>query len=143
MHNHARPPTLIGALLAVSFVLGGALAAQSRYGVPRTPWGDPDLQGVWPGTGMMGVPLERPANLGEKSQLTDDELAARAAQARRQAAQDDEEFVAPRPTAEAVLTGAGTGPPGHWGERGIPQRQTSLVVDPPNGRIPPMTPDGR
>jgi hypothetical protein len=122
-------------------VVGAAasLAAQSRYVVPRTPWGDPDLQGLWPGTGMMGVPLERPANLADKSQLTDQEFAARAAQAQRQAALDEEEFVAPRPTTEAVLTGAGTGPPGHWGERGAPQRQTSLVVDPPNGRIPPMT----
>jgi len=120
-----------------------SLAAQSRYVVPRTPWGDPDLQGIWPGTAMMGVPLERPANLGEKSQLTDDELTARAAQARRQAAQDDEEFIAPRPTAEAVLTGAGTGPPGHWGERGAPQRQTSLIVIPSNGRLPPMTADGQ
>jgi len=129
--------------LTVSAVLAGALAAQPVYVVPRTPWGDPDLQGIWPGTGMMGVPLERPATLGDKAQLTDEELAARAAQARRQTAQDEEEFVAPRPTAEAVLTGAGTGPPGHWGERGTPQRQTSLVVDPPNGRIPPMTPDGR
>src|SRR4029077_18872369 len=126
-------------------VVGAAasLAAQSRYVVPRTPWGDPDLQGLWPGTGMMGVPLERPSNLGDKSVLTDQELAARQAQARRQAAQDEEECVAPRPTTEAVLTGAGTGPPGHWGERGAPQRQTSLVVDPPNGRIPPMTAEGQ
>ena len=92
---------------------------------------------------MMGVPLERPATLADKAELTDEELSARAAQAQRQAAQDEEEFVAPRPTTEAVLTGAGTGPPGHWGERGAPQRQTSLVVDPPNGRIPPMTAEGQ
>jgi hypothetical protein len=121
-----------------------SLAAQSRYVVPRTPWGDPDLQGKWPGTAMMGVPLERPASLGDKAQLTDNEFAARAAQSQRQAEQDEEAFVAPRsvPTAEALLTGAGTGPPGHWGERGTPTRQTSLVVDPPNGRIPPVTPEG-
>jgi hypothetical protein len=42
-----------------------------------------------------------------------------------------------------VLAGAGSGPPGHWGERGRPQRQTSLVVDPPSGRIPPMTAEGQ
>src|SRR5215471_17474895 len=142
MHNYSRPLRLTGALLTVSAVLTGAPVAQPAYVVPRTPWGDPDLQGIWPGTGMMGVPLERPATLGDKAQLTDDELAARAAQARRQAAQDEEEFVAPRPTAEAVLTGAGTGPPGHWGERGTPQRQTSIVVVPSDGRMPPMTPEG-
>jgi hypothetical protein len=129
----------------VLVVLGSAtILAQSKYVGPRTPWGDPDLQGKWPGTAMMGVPLERPVTLGDKAQFTDAEFAARAAQAQRQAAQDDEEFVTPRaiPTADAVLTGAGTGPPGHWGERGKPTRQTSLVVDPPNGRIPPMTVEG-
>jgi hypothetical protein len=132
-----------GTLLLADF-MPKSVAGQTRgYVVSRTPWGDPDLQGTWPGTGMMGVPLERPAAMGDKALLTDEELTARAMQARRQAAQDEEEFVAPRPTPEAVLTGAGTGPPGHWGERGIPQRQTSLVVDPPNGRIPPMTPEGQ
>jgi hypothetical protein len=134
-----RGSSLLAAILAATV----SVVAQSRYVVPRTAWGDPDLQGIWPGTGMMGVPLERPANLGEKSQLTEEEFTARTAQARRQAAQDEEEFVAPRPTAEAVLTGAGTGPPGHWGERGMPQRQTSLIVVPADGRIPPMTAEGR
>jgi hypothetical protein len=132
------------AIVLLAYFMPKSVAGQTRgYVVPRTSWGDPDLQGTWPGTGMMGVPLERPASLGDKAQLTDDELTARAEQARRQAAQDEEAFVAPRPTAEAVLSGAGTGPPGHWGERGTPQRQTSLVVDPPNGRIPPMTPEGQ
>jgi hypothetical protein len=134
---------LIRRTIIVVVMAAASVAAQSRYVAPRTSWGDPDLQGLWPGTGMMGVPLERPANLADKSQFTDQEFAARAAQAQRQAAQDEEEFVAPRPTTEAVLTGAGTGPPGHWGERGAPQRQTSLVVDPSNGRIPPMTPEGQ
>jgi hypothetical protein len=122
-----------------------SLAAQTKYVAPRTPWGDPDLQGTWPGTAMMGVPLERPATLGDKAVFTDQEFAARAAQAQRQAAQDDEEFVAPRaaPSPDAILTGAGTGPPGHWGERGKPSHQTSLVVDPANGRIPPMTAEGQ
>src|SRR6478672_11719526 len=130
--------------LALAVLSSATLIAQSKYVVPRTAWGDPDLQGKWPSTGMMGVPLERPVSLGDKAQLTDEELAARTAQAQRQAAQDEEEFVAPRsiPTADALLTGAGSGPPGHWGERGRPTRQTSLVVDPPNGRIPPMTPEG-
>lgn len=95
-------------VLVLVVVLATAVAAQSKYVVPKTAWGDPDLQGTWPGTAMMGVPLERPANLGDKAVFTDEEFAARAAQAQRQAAQDDEEFVAPRPTAEAVITGAGT-----------------------------------
>ena len=129
-------------ILLVAAFATASVAAQSKYGVPRTPWGEPDLQGLWPSTSMMGVPLERPSTLGEKAVYTDEEFAARAVQAQRQAAQDEEASVAPRPTAEAVLTGAGTGPPGHWGERGKPSRQTSLVVDPPDGRIPPMTAGG-
>jgi hypothetical protein len=135
---------LVAAFLPIAAMAPTSVAGQTRqYVVPRTPWGDPDLQGLWPGTAMMGVPLERSVNLGDKSILTDEELAARANQARRQAAQDEEEFVAPRPTTEAVLTGAGTGPPGHWGERGAPQRQTSLIVVPADGRIPPMTAEGQ
>jgi hypothetical protein len=135
---------LVAAFLPIAAMAPTSVAGQTRqYVVPRTPWGDPDLQGLWPGTAMMGVPLERSVNLGDKSILTDEELAARANQARRQAAQDEEEFVAPRPTTEAVLTGAGTGPPGHWGERGAPQRQTSLLVVPADGRIPPMTAEGQ
>ena len=62
------------------------------------------------------------------------------AQNARQAAADDEEFVAP--AAGGRGGGDGTGPPSHWGERGRPQRQSSLIVEPANGRMPPMTPDG-
>ncbi len=40
---------------------------------PKTPWGDPDLQGIWPGN--MGVPMQRPQNLGERTTLTDEEFA--------------------------------------------------------------------
>jgi hypothetical protein len=91
---------------------------RASWTTPRTPWGDPDLQGVWPGTAMMGVPMERPL---------------------------------PRPNAPAApargggagRSGAGLGPPGHWGETGQPQQQTSLVIDPPDGRIPALTPEGQ
>jgi hypothetical protein len=73
----------------VALVFASAsVVEQSKYVVPRTAWGDPDLQGKWPGTGMMGVPLERPVSLGDKAQLTDEELAASRA-AQRQAAQDE------------------------------------------------------
>ena len=54
--------------------LGIALAiviptlAQSHYTPPRTPWGDPDLQGLWPGN--MGVPMQRPATFGDRSSPT-------------------------------------------------------------------------
>jgi hypothetical protein len=114
-----------------------AQSGSSNWVTPRTPWGDPDLQGIWPGTSMMGVPLERPRQLGDRAVLNEEEFAAREAQARNQALADREEFSAAR-----AGRGAGTGPPGHWGERGEPQRQASLIVDPPDGRIPAMTPEG-
>ena len=108
-----------------------SLAERPRGGwsVPRTPWGDPDLQGLWPGTLMMGVPMERPRALADRAQLSEAEVAAREAQART--------------PAPAGRGGAGLGPPGHWGEQGRPQRQTSLVVDPADGRIPAMTEEGK
>src|SRR6187455_3459479 len=45
---------------------------------PKTPWGDPDLQGFWPGVEMVGVPLQRPARFGTRNVLTDAEFAQRA-----------------------------------------------------------------
>jgi hypothetical protein len=105
-----------------------AAGRRDGWSVPRTPWGDPDLQGLWPGTPMMGVPMERPRALADRAQLSDAEVAARAAQLRT--------------PAPAGRGGAGLGPPGHWGEQGRPQRQTSLVVDPADGRIPAMTDEG-
>jgi len=116
----------------ISPLLVFAQTGASTWTPPRTPWGDPDLQGVWPGTAMMGVPMERPRQLGNRRFLTDEEFAARQNPALAQP------VAAPRAPAQ----GPGTGPPGHWGERGEPQRQTSLVVDPPDGRIPAMTPEG-
>jgi hypothetical protein len=115
-------------------------ATSKKYAAPRTPWGDPDLQGIWPSTHMLGVPFQRPETLAGKTALTDEELKQREEQARRQAEQDSEEFVAPR---AGGAGGGGTGPPNHWGERGKPQRQTSLIVEPADGQMPPLTPEGQ
>ncbi len=119
----------------------GDAAAQTASGwtAPRTPWGDPDLQGLFTTDDELGVPFERAESLGPRELLTDEEFAEREAQARRQAAIDSEEFVAPR----AGGRGDGTGPPAHWLERGRPSRRTSLVIDPPNGRIPYASDEAR
>jgi hypothetical protein len=110
-------------------VLTDSLSAQ-RF---RTPWGDPDLQGVWPGGYMFEVPFERPTSFGTRNVLTDEEFAARAAAIRKQADVDAAEFGA---------SGSGVNPPSHWLERGQPSRQASLIVDPAVGQLPPMTEDG-
>ena len=109
-------------------------AASKTWTPPKTPWGDPDIQGQWPATA--NIPMQRPANLGERAELTDAELAQREKQAQTTAAEDGEEFV----SGSANLT---INPPSYWVEHGKPSRQASLVVDPPNGRIPPLTPEGQ
>ena len=120
---------------------GGA----SAYTPPRTPWGDPDLQGIWPGTDMVGVPFERPAEFGNRLFLTEEEFKARQAQAAKQQQLDVLEFDLQKPPAEIVAlgdVGGVTSPPPHWLERGLPSRQSSLIVDAPDGKMPAMTPDG-
>ena len=101
---------------------------------PKTPWGDPDLEGIWPGN--MGVPMQRPKTMGERTVLTEEEFARRVAQSQKAAASDSEEFA---PKDQKV----GIGPPSYWTERGKPTRQASLIIDPPDGQLPPMTPEGK
>lgn len=113
---------LIGAL---------AIASAALAQVPRTPWGDPDLAGMWPGN--MGVPMQRPEALGTRTTLTDAEFAQKQAQAQKQAAADSQ--------STAASDSVGIGPPSYWVERGTPTRQTSLIIDPPDGRLPPLTPE--
>src|SRR6188472_134952 len=115
------------------------------YTPPKTPWGDPDLQGIWPGTDMVGVPFERPTEFGNRLFLTEEEFQAREKQAQRQAELDVLEFDLNKPPDEIVAlgdVGGVTSPPPHWLERGVPSRQSSLVVEPADGRLPPMTPEG-
>ena len=140
------------ALLAVALVTGSftaQMSGQSPTGwtAPRTPWGDPDIQGLFTTDDELGVPFERPAAMGTRDTLTDAELKDREVQAARQAAADAEEFVAPRAgpgRGGNPEGGGGVGPPGHWLERAPrPSRRTSIVVDPPDGRIPFLNEEAR
>jgi hypothetical protein len=101
----------------------GTSAARRPFAAPRTPWGHPDLQGVWPSDHLVDVPFERPASFGTRNELTDEEFAAAQARARSD--------ISPV-----------TAPPPHWLERGKASRQASLIVDPPDGQLPTMTEDG-
>jgi len=127
------------AILAAAFLAplpGAPQSSTSAYTPPKTPWGDPDLQGLWPATEMINTPSQRPENFGERSVLTDAEFQQRESRAQQVATSDSEEFRA----ADAARS---IGPPGYWVERGKPNRQASLIVDPPNGRFPALTPEAQ
>jgi len=110
------------------------------YTVPRTPWGDPDLQGKWPGTEMVGTPLQRDPKLGTRAVLTHAEYKQVQERFARQATLDEADFdldhAAATPGGDV---GGPVSPPPHWLERGKPQYQASLIVDPPDGRMPALT----
>lgn len=93
--------------------------------LPRTPWGDPDLQGVWSGAGLLGVPMEREPAFGTRNVVTDEEFQARLARLLEGALQNGIES-----------TNFGI----DLDVRGATSHQASLVVDPVNGRRPPRTP---
>jgi len=108
-------------------------AAQTQEADSWTPnltaWGDPDLQGVY--TFSTQTPLERPEGLGNKETYTEEELA----ELERQAAQ--------RIATDEVTVAAGEVPAynTYWtsNEKGQLVARTSLIIDPPNGRLPPLT----
>ena len=56
----------------------GGIKSELPYAAPKTPWGDPDLQGTWTSDDTWGVPFERPKNFGTRATLTEDELKDRA-----------------------------------------------------------------
>jgi hypothetical protein len=136
--------------LAVVFVVPAYLAGQRGSPAPkpskssytaRTPWGDPDIAGIFTTDDELGVPFERPDQFAGREFVSDEEFAQRVAQADRQADADREEFVAPR--AGNPEGGGGTGPPNHWIEHGKPSHRTSIVIAPSDGRIPYLNDEAR
>ncbi len=128
----------IAAALSVASLATAGISAQTapagkpaaaKGALPRTPWGDPDLQGVWTSDNEMGLPFERPAQYGSKQVLEGEELD-------EALEQRQEQKVATAPVAGGE-TGAG---PTHWFESWTGKSsRTSMVIDPPDGRVPPLT----
>jgi hypothetical protein len=110
---------------------GGAEGASARSSsLPRTPWGDPDLTGMWPIDKLNGTPLQRPESFGERATLTDEEFAERVKRLAGLNARYDDEI-------KNHKMGIG-----HWAEMGQPNRLASLIVEPANGRLPALTAEG-
>jgi hypothetical protein len=137
-----KSPVVLPTCIAIALA---ALAASAQGpAAPRTPWGEPDLQGTWTSEPELSVPFERPPQYGERRELTDAEYAQRVAQLSKQRLSDNAEFdVETADTTNAGQVGSATSPPPHWLERGTPSRRTSMVIDPPDGRVPPMTATAR
>ena len=123
-----------GVLITAAVLLIAAPAAAqtggaSNGGGARTAWGDPDLQGVWDFSS--NTPLNRPEEFGDRLVLTDEEAAER--HQSRIAARDRQDNNPAR-----------TGDTGtynrFWTDNPRETRQTSLVIDQPDGRVPPLTP---
>ena len=106
----------------------------------------PTFRGIFTTDDELGVPFERPRAVRRPRAGDRRGVREREAQAARQAEADAEEFVAPRAAGGGRggnRGGGGTGPPAHWLERGKPSRRTSIVIDPPDGRIPYLNDEAR
>ncbi len=145
---HQSPPfSLIRSVAtAIAIFLPVSIAAQV-WTPPRTPDGQPDLQGVWTDTSV--TPLERPRVLGDRELLTDAEVAQlkeRAARLFSNPASDfipgDNLFLALWANADTVENPNATGNVFNMVPREFDNR-TSLITEPPDGRLPPVTPEGR
>ncbi|MXY16137.1 MAG: hypothetical protein F4057_09115 [Acidobacteria bacterium] len=136
--RYATAACALAALVAVALIAGPPVAGQEAadFDTPRTAWGDPDLTGIW-SPGYTLTPLERPEEFGDREFLTDEEVAT------LEGAQDTSEGRNFRPEAGTVadVEGAYNDEFTGRGKDVIRTRRTSLIVDPPNGRIPPRTPE--
>ena len=120
------------AAVVVGLSLSPALAAgQTGAEGPRTPWGDPDLQGVW--DYWTFTPLERPDEFAGRGELTAEEAAVVAQESNAEALAGDDEGPPPGEVggySQAVWTDRA---------RATALTQASLLVDPPDGRLPALT----
>src|SRR3984885_10866413 len=96
-----------------------------KYTPPKTAWGEPDLQGIWPLNHLIATPFQRPEKYGDRRLMTDEEYAA----AQKGAKARNERFE------------SGAIPQADSGTQVL--RLTSLMSEPPNGRFPALTPKGK
>jgi hypothetical protein len=119
-------PIAIALLVFDSLALAQGRPAETprAWKQPMTAWGEPDLRGTWPLNHLISTPFQRPEKYGERRFLTDEEFAA----AQKSADDRNKRFLSGAiPQADA----------------GQATRQTSLMIDPPNGRFPELTARGK
>jgi hypothetical protein len=120
---------------AVPAAQAGGTPPPKKYTVPRTPWGEPDLQGTYSNRTI--TPFERPANVGLREFFTPEEVAALEKRAQDQSG-DESRNRGTRADVERAYND-------FWWDRGtkVTTLRTSMVVDPPDGRVPPQTEEAR
>src|SRR5258708_14843123 len=133
----------ISAILTIAAVVAvaqtGSVAkapAVKAYAAPKTPDGQPDIQGIW--SNAVLTPMERPADLKEKAFLTEQEVAAYEKRVIDNGNKDRRDG--------PVEADVGRAYNDFWWDRGthiVKTRRTSLVTDPPDGRIPPLLPEAQ
>ena len=137
--NHRRHPFVSVVAVVVAIGLLGTMQASAQTDPPRTAWGQPDLQGVWDFRSI--TPMQRPNDRADQEFLTAEE----AAELDQAAVERDVRSW----NREARRTEAGGNVGAYnnfWMDRGLKSvgtRRTSLIVYPPNGRMPSMTPSGQ
>jgi len=99
-------------------------AVNDTFRAPQTPWGEPDLQGVWSGDAAHGIPLERPDDVDASTALSQAEAAARRERGTLQSIWGYE-----REWRDTTLGYA----------KNAPLTQVAMIIDPPDGRLPPLT----
>jgi hypothetical protein len=122
-----QAPAPVAAQAAASAEAQAAIRTNPSWAPPVTPWGHPDLQGIWTTDDMRGIPQQRLPEFGTRQYLTDEEFAARGDQ--REGARQSQD----RGAVGTFRNEEGTRTFGY----------TSMVIDPPDGRIPAALPAAR
>jgi hypothetical protein len=133
----ARYAALVSAVIFFATISPAAEpTAAKSWLAPRTPDGQPDLQGVW--TNSTLTPLERPAEFAGKPVLSEQEAADYVKQVLQQVNSDRRDG--------GTQADVGRSYNEFWRDRGnnlVADRRTSLIVDPPDGKVPPLTPEAQ
>ncbi len=137
--SHRVLASLSAAAVVVAVVSLGAGPAVAQTDVPRTGWGQPNLQGVWDFRSL--TPMQRPRELGEREVFTSEEAAAFSEDAIRRRSRDSDTSDRAARVAQGDIIPYND----FWFDEGtsVTTDRTSLIVDPRDGRMPALTPAGQ
>ena len=138
---------MIAVALVATVTLSSNAQAQNTSLTQRTAWGQPDIQGIWDFRTI--TPFERPDDLGDQAFLTEEE----AANLEQEVVDRNQRLLtraAERTTTANQVDRREDGSPGFYnnfwldqGTTAVETRRTSLIIDPPNGQLPPLTTRGQ